>query len=38
LRNDEAESFYSDGPGKGVLPPSPDPIPKNKTQSFTQTI
>jgi hypothetical protein len=38
LRNDEAESFYIDGPGKGELPPSPDPIPKNKTRSFTQTI
>jgi hypothetical protein len=34
LRNDEAESFYIAGPGKEELPPSPDPIPKDKTRSF----
>jgi hypothetical protein len=37
LRNDEADSFYIAGPGKGVLPPSPDPIPKTNNNSKTKS-
>ncbi|MGH9545371.1 MAG: hypothetical protein ACRD23_09165, partial [Terriglobales bacterium] len=36
LRNERASHFYRDELGKENCTPSPGPIPKNKTWSFTQ--